>query len=152
MVQMKFLLIAVCFLIPDVMGELAIQKCKSGVLPTKLIIDGCSQAPCAIANGHNLKFHAEFVAPHATRTLTAIVIARVAGFAIHYELPEEHRDGCKKLTNAKCPLAPNQRIEASGEVPVESPISNVMVNVEFQLHSDTAIAVCFRIDAKVVKG
>ncbi|XP_058826392.1 uncharacterized protein LOC131686184 [Topomyia yanbarensis] len=152
MVQMKFLLIAVCFLIPAVMGQLAVQKCKKGVLPSKLYIEGCSKAPCNIVNGQNLKYRAEFVTPHATKSLTAQVIPRVAGMAIGYELPKEHRDGCKKLTNTKCPLAQNQRVEASGNVPVESPISNVKANIEFRLLSDSGIAVCFKIDAKVVKG
>lgn len=79
------------------------------------------------------------------------MIPRVGGLAIGYELPEEHRDGCKKLTNAQCPLKKDQRVEAAGDVPVESPIANVKVNIEFQLHSDSGLAVCFKIDAKVVK-
>lgn len=149
--ELKMLLIAACLLIPAVLGQLAVQKCKSGAPPTKLVIEGCSKAPCTIVNGQNLKFQAEFVNPTATKSLTAKVIPRVAGLVIGFELPEEHRDGCQKLTNAKCPLAANQSVQAAGDVPVESPISNVKVNIEFQLLSDSGVAVCFKIDAKVVK-
>ncbi|XP_055549101.1 uncharacterized protein LOC129732320 [Wyeomyia smithii] len=145
------LVAVVCFLISAGRAQLQVQKCKKGVVPTKLQIEGCHKAPCTIVNGETLKFSAEFINPHDTKSLTAKVIPRVGGLVIGYELPEEHRDGCKKLTNAQCPLRKEQRIEAAGEVPVESPISNVKVNIEFQLHSDSGVAVCFKIDAKVVK-
>lgn len=151
--ELKLALIAavVCMLATTAMGQLEVQKCKKGAVPNKLVIEGCSKAPCQIVNGQNLRFQAEFTNPTATKTLTAKVIARVAGLIIPYELPKEHRDGCKKLTNAKCPLTANQRVEASGDVPVESPISNVKANIEFQLHSDSGVAVCFKIDAKIVR-
>lgn len=148
---MTLIAVVVGMLATSVLGQLDVQKCKKGAVPSKLVIEGCSKAPCQIVNGQNLRFQAEFTNPTATKTLTAKVIARVAGLAIPYELPEEHRDGCKKLTNTKCPLAANQSVEASGDVPVESPISNVKANIEFQLHSDSGVAVCFKIDAKIVK-
>ncbi|XP_055640700.1 uncharacterized protein LOC129778071 [Toxorhynchites rutilus septentrionalis] len=152
MMAMKVLLTTACLMLPMVMGQLPVQSCKSGVIPTNLIIEGCEKAPCTIVNGKNLKFLAEFVNPVATKTLTAKVIPRVAGLVIGYELPEEHRDGCNKLTNAKCPLDANQRVEAAGDILIESPITNVKVNIEFQLHSDAGVALCFKIDAKVVKS
>lgn len=149
--MVKLLLFCVaCLLVPSTLGQLEVQKCKKGAVPTKLVIEGCSKAPCTIVNGQNLKFSAEFINPTATNTLKAKVIPRLAGLVIPYELPKEHQDGCQKLNNAKCPLEANQRVEASGDVPVESPVSNVKVNIEFQLHADSGIAVCFKIDAKVV--
>nr|XP_029716561.1 mite group 2 allergen Lep d 2-like [Aedes albopictus] len=149
--EVKLTLLVVSLLVSAVLGQLEVQKCKKGAIPNKLEIEGCTKAPCQIVNGQNLRFKAEFTNPKATKTLTAKVIARVAGLIIPYELPAEHRDGCKKLTNAKCPLSDNQSVEAAGDVPVDSPISNVKANIEFQLHADSGIAVCFKIDAKIVK-
>uniref|UniRef100_A0A023EGW6 Putative ml domain protein n=1 Tax=Aedes albopictus TaxID=7160 RepID=A0A023EGW6_AEDAL len=149
--EVKLTLLVVSLLVSAVVGQLEVQKCKKGAIPNKLEIEGCTKAPCQIVNGQNLRFNAEFTNPKATKTLTAKVIARVAGLIIPYELPAEHRDGCKKLTNAKCPLADNQSVEAAGDVPVDSPISNVKANIEFQLHADSGVAVCFKIDAKIVK-
>ncbi|XP_062552139.1 mite group 2 allergen Lep d 2-like [Armigeres subalbatus] len=148
--EMKLPLLIICLAASAVMG-VQVQKCRKGSIPTKLEIEGCTKPPCKIVNGQNLRFNAEFVNPTPTKTLTAKVIARVAGLIIPYELPAEHRDGCQKLTNAECPLGANQLVAAAGDVPVESPIVNVKANIEFQLVSDSGVAVCFKIDAKIVK-
>ncbi|KAL1404062.1 hypothetical protein pipiens_005470 [Culex pipiens pipiens] len=58
----KLLLIFVaCLTVPNSLGQLEVQKCKKGSVPTKLVIEGCSKAPCTIVNGQNLKFSAEFI-------------------------------------------------------------------------------------------
>ncbi|XP_055642482.1 uncharacterized protein LOC129779197 [Toxorhynchites rutilus septentrionalis] len=147
------LIAIVCMLTPAALGDLKLKKCKSGALPTKLVIEGCKNTPCTVVNGRNLRFQAEFINPTPTRTLTASVIPRVGWFntVVKYKMAEEHRDGCKKLTNTRCPLGAQQLVKAAGEVPVSSPITGVKANIEFQLRSDTGIAVCFKIDAKVVK-
>ncbi|XP_055601212.1 NPC intracellular cholesterol transporter 2-like [Uranotaenia lowii] len=129
---------------------LQVQKCKSGDIPTMLDIEGCSKTPCTIVNGQNLKLSAEFVAPHATKSLTVKVIPRIGLIAIPFELPEEHRDGCKKLVNAQCPLGRGQRVQAAANIPIQAPVKNVKVNVEFQLRSDSGLAICFKMDVKIV--
>jgi hypothetical protein len=90
---------------------------------------------------------------HSTNKLTAVVDAFLNGIKLPFTMPKDLANGCTQgLQNTKCPLEAQQAVRYHLSAPVNAPVSNVTVTIEFSLLDETkAIISCVRVDILLIK-
>jgi ML domain len=141
-------------------------------LPLQLDIDGCTDEPCRVKQVGKIHFELEFVArklenikswgktivfflfiAHETKKLTALVEAYLGDVKLPFEMPKALTNACGVgLQNAKCPIDQLQVVRYHLSAPVNAPVADVTVTLEFSLMDENRDVVsCVRVDVRLVK-
>jgi hypothetical protein len=135
--------------------SLAFESCGNGIpTPVAVRVPDCKEVPCTMVIGGVGISEVDFEASFETNTVTPEVRGKALGITVKYKLPEEVvKDGCKHtITSGECPLKQGELYNFKLGLPVESPLANINVAMEFKLlGDDKKVLFCYKMQMRVVR-
>lgn len=114
-----------------------------GELPRSFAITGtsgeCTETgpDCQIIRGQAIAATAQFVANNdiASGHLFPWITAHALGQVVHYELPDDIRQGCDHVTSTRCPISAGTLVSYTFDFFVSDEYPDINLNIEMRLFS-----------------